>query len=156
MQESAFWDLIQKARGDADAVEAALKALPAEDIESFHNLYWTKHNLLHRWDVWGAGFLVAGGMSDDSFHYFKAYIIGKGQATYEAMIKDPDSTGEMMADDDEIDNESLNYASQAAYEAVTGGGELPYLSREGSGPSGEEWDEDDLVRLFPNLAARYA
>jgi hypothetical protein len=154
MQESDLWSLIARTNGDADAVEAALKTLSADEIESFHNLYWTKHNLLHRWDVWGAGYIIAGGMSDDSFHYFKAYVVGKGQTAYEAMLKSPDSFGP-FATDDEVENESLNYASQAAYEAVTDGGELPYLSREGSDPSGEPWDEDAVYDLFPNLTAKF-
>ena len=35
--------------------------------------------------------MINGGSSDDGFHYFRAWLISRGQAVYEAAVANPDS-----------------------------------------------------------------
>ena len=157
MDDQKFWDIIASANGNAEGVQSALTKLSKEDIDAWDDLYWHHHNALHRWDILGAAFVINGGCSDDSFHYFKAFAIGKGRAFYEALLAAPDSIGGQISDDDledGCDNESLNYVAAEAYQAQ-GGEELPSRSAEGSDPAGEAWEEDDVYDLFPNLAAKF-
>lgn len=153
MTEEGFWALIQRTGGDAERVTAELKKLGPERTREFSDIYWAKHRALHRWDVWGAGYVIMGGMGDDSFHYFKAWLIGKGKKVYETPL---DDLGPFVDDPEEVDNELLNYAAVEAYEALTGE-ELDYESGEFEDPSGDRWDEEsgDLDRLFPKLTAQF-
>lgn len=158
MTEERFWQIISAAQGEAEAVTAALGALSAQEIEAWDRIYWEKHNALHRWDVWEAADIIAGGCGDDSFHYFKAFAIGKGESFYEALRADPDSVGPMLTEDDEdngFDNELLNYAAIEAYEAVAPGKELDALSNEGSEPAGERIPEEEAPAKFPRLWAQF-
>lgn len=158
MTTDQFWEMIEAAKGDPKQLEVALKELTAEEIDAWDEHYWRHHNALHRWDVWGAAYVINEGCGDDSFHYFKAFAIGKGKAFYEALNAAPDSIGDRITQqdlDNGCDNELLNYAAAKAYEAISGS-ELIYRSKEGSDPAGKEWDEDDLKKLFPRLWKRFA
>ena len=158
MDDGKFWDVLQRAGGDADKVEKELLTWPAAEIADWQRTYWDKHNALHNWDVWGAAYVISGGCGDDGFHYFKAWAIGKGRECYETALNSPDSLGGFVTDTDlnsGCDNELLNYAADKAHEGVTGGQELPYTSIEGTDPGGEEWDEVSVYERFPNLTARF-
>jgi Protein of unknown function (DUF4240) len=43
------------------------------------------------WGLWGAAYVIDGGCSDDGFDYFRAYLISRGRAVFEAAMADPDS-----------------------------------------------------------------
>lgn len=154
MDEAEFWTLIETTKGDAKHVQAALSNLPEEDIDAWDRIYWVRHNALHRWDVWGAAYVINGGCSDDSFHYFKAFAIGNGKAFYGALVTNPDSVGPLITEDDledGCDNEGLNYVSAE----ILGEEALPSRSMEGERPAGDPWEEDDLPIRFPRLTARF-
>ena len=52
--------------------------------------------------------------------------------------------------------EELAYAPMEAYEDATGD-ELPAREQSDPGePSGEPWDEDEVERVVPRLAAKHA
>ena len=157
MDESRFWKIIEDNRGDAARVESVLSRIAPDQIAEFQRIYWNHHNQLHRWDVWGAAFVINGGCGDDGFHYFKAWVIGKGRKAFETALASPDDLGRFVsgADADEgCDNESLNYAAENAFETVTGG-ELAHGSIEGQEPSGTPWDEEEVDGLYPTLAAKF-
>jgi len=43
-------------------------------------------------------YVITGGMSDDSFHYFRSWILGKGRNLFEVAIKDPNELGPFVDD----------------------------------------------------------
>jgi hypothetical protein len=65
---------------------------------------------LNNWRLWAAGYVIAGGMSDDGFHYFRSWIVGKGKKVFDIAMKDPDELGPFI-DDTEVDNELLEYVA---------------------------------------------
>jgi hypothetical protein len=99
---------------------------------------------------------MAGGMGDDSFHYFRSWIIGKGKSAYETALSSPDDLGPFASEDDEFENELLEYAVLDVLEER----ELddPAEEFEGSpddAPQGEAWDEDDVYDLYPKLNKQF-
>lgn len=159
MDVDRFWTILEQSHGDAERVASMLSKLTKDEIASFQKLYYDHHNRLHKWDVWAAAYVINGGCSDDGFHYFKAWVIGKGRKAYETALNSPDDLGPFVTDADadmECDNESLNYAAIEAWEKVAGkGAELERNSIEGSEPEGEPFDEDTVYERFPKLAAKF-
>jgi hypothetical protein len=159
MDENGFWKIVEGSRGNAERIEKELAKLAPEQIAQFQKLYYERHNRLHRWDIWGAAYVINGGCSDDGFHYFKAWLIGKGRKAYEAALSDPDSLGSFVTDadlDEGCDNESLNYAAEQAYESVTGNdSQLDRDSNEMDVPAGEPWNEESVYDLYPKLSAKF-
>jgi Protein of unknown function (DUF4240) len=161
MDEHEFWSLIDHSReGGADDQEERLEELLAgrsrDELEAFDRIYREQLVRAYSWDLWGAGYVIAGGMGDDSFDYFCDWLIGQGRDVFEQALADPDSLADVpAAADGEVEAEELRYAVQKAYES-THGEELPFGGpTTPTEPAGEEWDEDDVDSLYPRLAARF-
>jgi hypothetical protein len=161
-----FWRTIEFARGGSspsapsahpDNLLRALTPLSAQEVTTFGEEFYQALLDLNRWPVWGAGYVIAGGMSDDSFHYFRSWIIGKGKAAYETALQSPDDLGLFVAQGEEdVENELLEYV---AVELAASRG-LPD-PRDGftvfadNEPEGTPWDEDSVFEEYPKLAARF-
>jgi hypothetical protein len=164
MDEAAFWSIIEGARGQAEEVTAELARLSVDEIAKWHRLYYDHHNALHRWELWAALDIVFenvldGPASDDSFHYFKAWIIGKGREAYRVALGDPDGLDRFITAADAracCDNEALNYAAEEAWE-VKGRDpdELDRRSNEFEEPSGQRCDRKDRASRYPRLTKRF-
>lgn len=158
-----FWQTIDKARTGSNPMSPSaspeklaevLKPLPADDVKSFLFHFYSRLIELNRWNIWGAGYVIAGGMGDDSFHYFRSWIIGKGKAAFDQALSDPDSLGSWI-DDEDVDNELLEYVALDILEA-NGIEDDPRDDIEESAddePKGDPFDEDEVERSYPKLAA---
>jgi hypothetical protein len=91
MDVDQFWAIIDGARDDEDALRAALEPLSGEDLADFDGLLYAFWSRAERQDVWGAGYTLDGGMSDDSFMDFRSWLISQGRAVYEAVLINPDA-----------------------------------------------------------------
>lgn len=163
MDEAAFWKIIDKARGaklgmaspkkpsaDEDRLLALLQKEPDEVAKGFSSEYARQMSRLNRWSVWGAGYVIAGGMSDDGFRYFRSWLIGKGKAAVERALADPDGLAPFV-DDEEVDNEGLEYVARGILEARG----LEDDS-EGEGETqGEPFDEETVEAAYPRLAKKF-
>lgn len=160
MDESEFWAIIDRSReGDADqeeALEQLLTGRPRDELEAFDRIYRQQLARAYRWDLWGAGYVINGGMSDDSFDYFCDWLIGRGREVFERALEDPESLADVPeAAEGDVEAEGLRYAVQEAYEATHGEAmELTAPAHEGD-PAGEEWDEDEVDSLYPRLAEKF-
>lgn len=108
------------------------------------------------WRLWAAGYVIAGGMSDDSFHYFRSWIIGKGRNAFEVAMNDPGKLGPFV-DSKEVDNELLEYVAVKLLDQ-RGVEEDPRDRSQRSAdaePTGESFDEDTVGAVFPKLAALF-
>jgi hypothetical protein len=156
----------------AARLAARLRELPPAEIAAFQDV---RDDLLaesNRRDLWGAAYLINGGCSDDGFDYFRAWLLGQGNATFQTALRDPDGlAGHPEVQDvisagigrERLECESLLAAPFWAYEAATGheppDHPRPSLLREAleRGPAGEDWDFDDareMQRRYPRLAAQ--
>lgn len=160
MTKDEFWALIARCRADdadetARAVEDTLTDMPPAEICSFQGHLQDRMAESYDWRLWGAAYLARGGCSDDSFDYFREWLITQGQATFERILQDPDSLADLEADVSET--EELLSVAWNAYRR-TQKQDMPAVQGElqqPGEPHGSEWEEDDLPRLFPKIAARY-
>ena len=176
MNRDAFWKLIDASRasGGIDLqcadLERLLEPLSVEELVSFHWHFYQLYNAAYRADLWGAAYVINGGCSDDGFDYFRGYLIGRGQAVYEAALADPDSLAATVGED-EGEQEGLLSLAVQVYLKRTGKtysdlNDFDPFVHEGQGDLvGDlaDWydDEDEdagaekLSRLYPRLYAKF-
>lgn len=97
--ETEFYAIIDAARpgtspetpsADPDALYDVLSDRPDREVEAFAAEFRRQMVRLNRWSVWDAGYAASGGLSDDAFHYFRTWLIGKGAAAVELALTHPD------------------------------------------------------------------
>jgi uncharacterized protein DUF4240 len=160
-----FYDLIESARpgsapsdpsADSEELAALLRSLDDEDLLGFVRTFEAELARLNQWSVWGAGYVAAGGMSDDGFHYFRAWLIGKGRDAVETALTEPDALADFL-DGSELENEELEYVAFDLLEERDLERELDEDDRSHEGePDGVPFDEDTVDRSFPRIAAAVA
>ncbi|MBO1333306.1 DUF4240 domain-containing protein [Streptomyces sp. VRA16 Mangrove soil] len=170
MDETEFWEIVDSTReaagGDPEdhaelLVERLLQSDP-DAVLDFARHFEARYNRAYRWDLWGAAWVLLGGASDDSFDFFRCWLIGQGREVFEGALHDPDSLAELLDGfDDEVDGdgEELGYAADEAYEELTGtvmsdlG--LPPAPPEPEGAPVDFEDGGVMTRLYPRLTERF-
>lgn len=160
-----FWQTIDKARTGSNPMSPSasperlaevLKPLSDEDVKSFMTHFYRLLMDLNHWNIWGAGYVIAGGMSDDSFHYFRSWLIGKGESVTALAKSDPDALIDYI-DDADVDNELLEYVALDVLEA-RGIEDDPRDGFEASAddePAGTAFDEDEVFGNYRRLSAKF-
>lgn len=169
MDNPTFWKLIDQSRrasdGDAeqqlDELGTLLDELSADEIADFHYIFYAYFLQSYTWPLWGAAYVIGGGCSDDSFDYFRGWLISRGEKVFTSALAEPDSLAASITEEDEdVDCQVEGWQSVAvdAWCRKTGQDYSAFPRRQASwpdNPAGEEWDEDDLDRLYPKLAKRF-
>jgi hypothetical protein len=163
--ESDFWALIEASRADTIEEQESLLGqllarLAPQDLPRFQAFLDTYRQAAYRWDLWAAAYVIHGGCSDDSFDYFRYWLIAQGRAVYEAALAHPDSLIEVLpADEDDpcLEFEELGSLAIDAWERKSLlPWETAYEYQRGSiEPIGARWEEEDLPALVPRLWARF-
>jgi hypothetical protein len=182
MDRGQFWTLIEAAGaatgGDCRAMTAhliaALRQRSVSDVLDWDHIHSWLMAESYRLELWGAAYLINGGCSDDGFDYFRGWLLGQGQATWQAALADPDSLAShpqvrartpQQVPFDDLWCEDIWGVADRAYQALTGQ-ELtvevvdmhpwpPELLEEDWDP-GEDWDFDDAAEMrqrYPRLWA---
>jgi Protein of unknown function (DUF4240) len=132
MTADEFWNIIetaqQKADGDVEmqmgAIETTLEKLETSELIDFQNFFDEAHTVSYRANLWGAGYLMNGGCSDDGFDYFRGWVIAQGRSVFEAALENPDSLANVVPEDAEADfefeNEDMLNVAGRVWEAKTG------------------------------------
>jgi len=162
MTRDEFWDLVNSTRPKgfwaalhAGALEVRLEALSEDEIISFEQHFRQLMAESYRWDLWGAAYIVNGGCSDDSFEYFRAWLISQGRRYYEKCLADPEAVGSRASKDGDTEDEEFMYCAFEAFKEKTGR-DLPQVDvPRPPHPIGESWQENDLPRLYPKLAKKF-
>jgi tetratricopeptide (TPR) repeat protein len=163
MTHAEFWGLIdtaRSARGElAPALHGILAELPPPRIVEFDAWFWAYFMALSRNDLWAAVYIINGGCSDDSFDYFRRWLVGQGEARMLAAIRDPETLADGVGFD-----ELLLGAAEDAYRDVTGR-DLPRTQIKVEIPDRDAWPADRiestrwrdplLKSFYPRLYARY-
>lgn len=158
-----FWKLIEQTRGTGGCEEHAenlsevLGRMPPQEIVDFDKLFHARLDEAYRWDLWAVAYIVMGGCSDDSFEYFRCWLIGQGRAYFEAALRDPERAADNLAPGDDAEGEDLLYAAASAYESRTGDADMPHArTKRSAEPAGQAWDEDEVDQLYPALARKFS
>ena len=169
MDETEFWEIVDRTReaadGDpeehADLLVERLAQLDPEAVLDFARHFETRFARAFRWDLWGAADIMLGGADEESFDYFRCWLIGQGRHVFEGALAVPDDLAELAPEFDpeaDGDAEDLGYAADEAYEQLTGV-RLPDLELPSQdAPEGDTLDLDDeaaMAARFPRLWARF-
>lgn len=169
MDETEFWEIVDSTRdaadGDpeehADLLVERLAQLDPDAVLDFARHFETRFARAFRWDLWGAADIMLGGADDESFDYFRCWLIGQGRHVFEGALHAPDDLAFLVGEFDpetDGDAEDLGYAADEAYEQLTAV-RLPDLELPvQEAPEGEQPDFDDesaMAARYPQLWARF-
>lgn len=158
MTDDQFWELIDGA-STPEELHQALSKLDNDALIAFERRHDHFSDQAYDWNLWGAAFVINGGCGDDSFDYFRAFLISRGREVYEAAIADADSLADVNLGDDDEDWEDWMSPSMAVVRARTGEYDFagpPDPDRQPPAtPEGDDWEEEELAARFPRLAAKH-
>jgi hypothetical protein len=170
MDETTFWQMIERAKADSggDGEEQVrllverLAQLEISAIAEFDFLFRKYQSAAYRCDVWEAAIIATGGLGDDGFTDFRAWLIAQGHDVYEQVLSDPDWLAHVIniEEDDfwgkhaHIRLESMNYVPHYAYDEKTeDDSPFPYIPFEYPELDGEWCTEDEKPHKYPQLWA---
>lgn len=181
MDRDQFWALIEQARtetgGDcapphhrrcpvAAHAAAQLAMLGLGEVVAFEQVLREVQAESYRYDLWGAAVLINHGGGDDGFEDFRGWLIGQGQSTYEAALRNPDSLAShprVCSRDprylwhNPLECQDMLCIAVEAYDAITGhegpDKELGPWPRRDPGPDWDFSDDAELQRRYPRLWA---
>ncbi|MEU7177143.1 MULTISPECIES: DUF4240 domain-containing protein [Streptomyces] len=183
MDDETFWNMIERCREQAQHPDERLTLLrghlsgqPKSEIVQFQVCLDRVLIPTFTWDLWAAADRILGWCSDDSFFYFRLWLIGLGRDTFEWAVQDPDSLADApevqrlaghsprgWSDEEWPEWEELDYVAGHAFEDVTGKTddafhdaiEAPHVEDlEPREPVGERWDanrDEETARRLPRL-----
>ncbi|MGZ5789701.1 MAG: DUF4240 domain-containing protein [Burkholderiaceae bacterium] len=163
MDEIKFWEIVQLAHEQSDGVmddkceiiTSMVSKLSKDDAIGFARIFDQMMVRAYNWQLWGAAYVINGGCGDDSFSDFCSALISRGRQAFENAIADPDSLANEDFDEDSWFYEGFQYAVSDGVKAAVGSvpdREVSFPSE----PSGEEWAEDKVYDLFPQLSKKFA
>lgn len=168
LDEDKFWNIINTSKLQSEnqeqqeeLIRKKLSELPLNDIAGFHLMLdkllfdtYTSH-------LWCAAYIIKGGCSDDSFDYFRYWLIAQGREIFEKAIRNPDSLVDILDDTEEYDFETLGYIANDVFETKTQKDVYDYIdydnftTQPGNYPEMEfDWDEDNpesMKAICPQL-----
>jgi hypothetical protein len=169
MDETQFWEIVDSTRAaaggepeeHADLLVERLVQLDPEAVVDFARHFETRFARAYRWDLWGAADIMLGGADEESFDYFRCWLIAQGRQVFEGALHAPDDLAELVPEfdaDSDGDAEDVGYAADEAYEQLTAV-RLPVLGVDaGEEPEGDPVDFEDVGALaarYPQLWARF-
>lgn len=174
MDGDAFWTLVDASRADLDrtdpeaavghqldALRELLAPLPDAELLAFQQRLHDSTARANDWRLWAAGYLAAGGMSDDSFDYFRLWLVLQGRTAFELLLDVPDALAELAWDDDGAAfdaAEELSYLVAGLLEdRGSDPGDALVAATATGDPDGrpfQERDDDWFIAAFPRLWAR--
>ncbi len=102
MTRDEFWTTIEQARHSVGRtsdvpswLEEKLSQWPENEIVDFGAHFEDCRGAAYDARLWLAADVILGGCSDDSFDYFRGWLISQGRKVYEAALADPDSLADV-------------------------------------------------------------
>lgn len=163
MDLAQFWKLVDAVRSTAgDDMDARceilcneLEQLSKAQLQAFQQRYEQMLINAKRWDLLAAAYIINDGCSDNSFRHFLDWLISEGSTTYQAALANPDILADLPAIAFPKMDEFGDCALQVFEDKYDGDLGRDFMF-DMEAPVGEEWSDEDLPRLLPRLAARYA
>jgi hypothetical protein len=171
MKYSEYWtiinDIVKFSKGNEKdkirRIEKSLQDLSREDLIGFEIFLREKLIESDHYHIMAAAKIIEGYVSDDSYLYFRCWLIGQGRDTYEKALENPDSIAAIIHKDETPDFEELLSAARNVYKSKTGE-EMDYdmfdklgLNYDFNAPptKGEDWTEEDLPKICPKLCKKF-
>ncbi|WP_052695651.1 DUF4240 domain-containing protein [Hymenobacter sp. AT01-02] len=174
MDKKEFWQLIDSAKkasgGDQGLQEkeliSSLEKYAPEEIIDFECLLCECLIEADDFGIMAAQKILDGYVSDDSYLYFRCWLVGQGESVFKAALDKPDTLAAVL-DAPYQDFEELLSVATTAFQKRTGKEEedetfpreiaasrgLDYDSD--SFTKGEDWTESQLPKLLPKLWKKF-
>ena len=172
-----FWKIMDnafsKAKFDSKLKEQAildqLIELTPEQIQQFEIIFQQMNLKANTWNNFAAHTIIAQGSSDDTFFYFRCWLISLGRVNFDNTLKNPDHLAELEIPVNkkwgygEVMFEELISISDHAYSIVTGkqiedetfprahATKKGVFYDSGGEMKGKEWTDDELPKIAPKL-----
>lgn len=138
-----------------EALRTALERLTDADLVALTQRLRAAVEGAASWDLWAAGWLIFGGMSDDAFRDFRMWLVTRGREVYERVLADPDSLAELKWGTDD----GLGYAEEWGYvpdEVLEARGLEVEADSPAREPAGVPFDDDDDADAQARLPRTWA
>jgi len=175
MDKQEFWKIIDHSfeisKGNQETQEKIiLDKLLSYSLEEITNFEITFRQLIIEADdykIMAAEKIIEGWVTDDPYLYFRCWLIGQGQKTFEETLKNPDYLADVVSKETDTNFEGLMYVATMAYSQMTGKEEDETFPRDvaidkgldydfGAPPTkGSDWKEHELPNLYPRLWAKF-
>lgn len=175
MDKQEFWKIIDysfaNSKGNQETQERLildkLLSYSLEDITNFEIIFRQLVIEADDYKIMAAEKIIEGWVTDDPYLYFRCWLIGQGQKTYEETLKNPDYLADIVSKNTDTNFEGLMYVATMAYTQKTGKEEDETFPRDiaigkgfdydfGAPPTkGTDWKEDELPNLYPRLWAKF-
>jgi hypothetical protein len=147
--------------------------LTPEQIQDFEIIFQQMNQKASTWNNMAAHTIIEGGSSDDTFYYFRCWLISLGQKNFDETLKDPDYLASLdipinkQYSYGEVIFEELIPMSDNAYSIVTGkkteDETFPRALTQKKGLfydsntdiKGKEWVDTDLPKIAPKLCKKF-
>jgi hypothetical protein len=175
MTRDEFWGIIEEARHSVgrssdmpEWLEDKLSRLAESEIVDFRHHLDECRDRAYDARLWLAAVVLLRGCGDDSFDYFRGWLIAQGRKVFEAALVDPDSLAEAGRFDGDPRLEKMLYADTHAY--LKRLGRDPYdieaiqqyhalrprrVHPALQSPELLEVSDEEALQLYPKLAARF-
>jgi len=176
MDENEFWKIIDYSMANSNGNRETQEKLILEKLLSYSLEEITSFEIIFRqlvieaddFKIMGAEKIIEGWVMDDSYLYFRCWLIGQGQRTFEEALKEPDYLANIVSKGEYTNFEELMYVATKAYSQISGKEEdetfprgVAIIAKEldydfGAPPTkGTDWTEDQLPSLYPKLWAKF-
>lgn len=127
MTKEQFWKIIDQVNAEVDtndqkailnAVKEKLSKLSAKEIAVWKNIQTEYIKLADRVDLQQAAADNGIYLSDDSFYYFRAWLLSKGQEVFTTVLQEPNQLSRYIEDPGAANFESFSYVSHDVYREV--------------------------------------
>jgi len=156
IDEKVFWELIKlnrdKSQDKFDFIEnlsIQLEGFKPTEIKRFERTFLSKYNELNYWKIWALAYIIRRGCGDDAFDYFKAWVISKGQETFED-VKNLNISELKKHFNEDPQLEEMFSLAENVYENKTGELMLPVRVKKQK-LTGKQWKEENLEKDFPEI-----
>ena len=127
MNQHEFWNLVGRCRQAAgqddrqflQAVKRELSACSDQELGQFNGIMMEYRSIAYMPGLWEAATLIKTFCSDDSFVYFRAWLISQGKEVYLSALRCPDSLAELDIGR-ECTLETCSYVADDVYRERTG------------------------------------
>ncbi|NIG55735.1 DUF4240 domain-containing protein [Chitinophaga sp. Cy-1792] len=125
MEKTTFWEIIEESvhvpeEFKADELQKSLARFSLNDIVDFEMILRELIIALDDYKIVGAQKIIAGSVSDDSYLYFRCWIISMGRKVFDDTLLHPDSLADFVDNSKFAEFEELLYVADSAYQMKSG------------------------------------
>ena len=103
MDDKRWWDIVSvgcprevdHGRWD-ETLYAVLVKLDPDEIIRFDAWYDDRADDAYREDIGRSARIINGAVCDDSFYYFRQWLVGMGKVVYESALREPDTLANVV------------------------------------------------------------